>query len=218
MRNVYRFATLALVMLVVSVCGFSQKSATKEATTPTLNLVRGAIGPMGSNTSWANYSLLTLVPGAGLIPITSTQTVFYLGFTAGSEADISNMVLYTTVRGTSTITAVTPVTRGGVSNPSISLTSTSVCPVQPLSASDPCIVRFDPTSIALSALNDYYFVVYFTNDSNNESIGGAEPSYNLSTLLGWYVGSVDETRLTVGESLPSGCCHVPYFVMFVMSN
>jgi len=218
MKTVYRFATLALAMLAVSVYGFSQKSATAEKTTPALNLVRGAIGTMYSNTAWANYSVLTLVPGAGLIPITSTQTVFYLGFTAGTEADISNMVLYTTARGGTTITAVTPVTRGGVSNPSIILTSTSVCPTQPIGATDPCIVRMDPTSIVLSALNDYYFVVYFTDDSNNSSIGGAQPNYNVSSLEGWYVGSTDETGLTVGESIPTGCCRVPDFLMFVMSN
>ena len=39
---------------------------------------------------------------------TSHQTVFYIGFTAGATADVNNMVLYTTARGSATITAVTP--------------------------------------------------------------------------------------------------------------
>jgi len=55
----------------VSVCGFS---AVKPE-----NLVRGVVGPVTANTSWAGYSNLALIPGAALIPVTSTQTVFYLG-------------------------------------------------------------------------------------------------------------------------------------------
>ena len=146
--------------------------------------------------------------------------MFYYGFTAGSQADITNMVLYTTARGSSTITAVTPVKYGGVSNPSIVLSNTSVCPVQPLSTGSPCFVRFDPLTLTLSALNDYYLVVYFTpSDSNNSSIGATVPQYLRSSLQGWYIGNVDETQLTVGQSIPSGNNgNQPYFLMFVMTN
>ena len=118
MKTIYKFATLTLMMLAVSVCGFS---AVKPE-----NLVRGVVGPVTANTSWAGYSNLALIPGAALIPVTSTQTVFYLGFTAGTEADINNMVLYTTARGSLKITAVTPVKLGGVSNPSIDLVNPTV--------------------------------------------------------------------------------------------
>ncbi|MGA9639843.1 MAG: hypothetical protein WBQ72_00465 [Terriglobales bacterium] len=217
MKNVCKLATLILMMLAVSVLAFSQQQEIKE--TAALNLVRGVIGPVGSNTSWSGYSVLNVVPGAGLIPISSSNTVFYLGFTAGSQADVSNMVLYTTARSSSTITAVTPVKYGGVSNPSIVLSNTSVCPVQPLSASTPCIVRLDPTSLALSALNDYYLVIYFTpSDANDGQIGATQPTANTSSILGWYIGNADYTGLSVGQSIPTGCCRVPDFLMYVMSN
>jgi hypothetical protein len=211
MKTIGKFATLTLMMLAVSVHGF--------AATP-LNLVRGVGGPVASNVSWSGYSNLALIPGGGLIPITSSTTAFYYGFTAGSEADISNMVLYTTARGSSTITAVTPVTYGGVSNPSIILSNTSVCPVQPLSAGTPCFVRFDPLTLTLSALNDYYLVVYFTpSDANDSAIGATQPQYLNSSLSGWYIGNADETRLTVGQSIPAGNSnHQPYFLMFVMTD
>jgi len=219
MKTVFKFATLTFMMLAVTMYGFSQN--VKSQVTTAQNLVRGVIGPVGSNSSWSGYSLLNLIPGAALIPITSPNTVFYLGFTGGSKADISNMVLYTTARGSLTITAVTPVTYGGVSNPSINLASTSVCPVQPLSAADPCIVRFDPLALALSALNDNYLVVYFTaSDVNNEGIAATQPVIQQSSLEGWYIGgNVDETQLTVGQSIPSGNSgRQPYFLMYVMSD
>jgi hypothetical protein len=218
MKTGCRFATLILMIFSLSVVGFSQKQPTKQATTAE-NLERGVVGPVESNVSWAGYSTLNLIPGAGLIPISSSNTVLYLGFTAGSEADITNMVLYTTARGNSTITAVTPVTYGGVSNPSIILSNTSVCPVQPLSAADPCIVRLDPIALSLSALNDYYLVLYFTpSDGNNSSLGVTDPEFGFSSLQGWYIGGANETTLTVGQSIPSGCCHTTYLLMYVMSD
>ncbi len=218
MKIISKIATLTLTLMImtfaVSVYGFS-KTSTAE------NLVRGVIGPVTSNVSWSGYSTLALVPGAGLIPVTSTQTVFYLGFTAGSEVDINNMVLYTTARGTSTITAVTPVTLGGVSNPSIDLASSTVCPVVEISDFNPCIVRLDPTKITLSALNDYYLVVYFTaDDSNNNSVGLTVPSFAQSSLRGTYQ-SGDDSRLSVGGSIPLGISsftNQPYMLMYVMTD
>src|SRR5208282_4294826 len=109
MKNVCKIATLTLMMFAVSVCGFSQQAGVKKAATATQNLARGVIGPAGSNSSWANYTVVNLIPGSGLFPITSSTTVFYYGFTGGTEADITNMVVYTTARGSLTITAVTPV-------------------------------------------------------------------------------------------------------------
>jgi len=211
MKTVCKFATLTLMLFAVSVFAFS-------AAKP-LNLVRGVVGPVSANTSWSNYSVLSLIPGAALIPITSSTTAFYLGFTSGAEADISNMVLYTTARGSLTITAVTPVKYGGTSSPSINLASTSVCPIQEISVNNPCIVRLDPTTITLSALSDYYLVIFFTNDSNNSAIGATQPSFSQSSLMGWYVGNTDETRLTVGESVPSGNSgRQPDFLMYVMTD
>jgi hypothetical protein len=216
MKTVYRFATLTLMVLAVFAGVFSQKAA---AAAKPENLVRGVVGPVTNNTSWSGFSALNLIPGAALIPVTSTTSVFYLGFTAGTTVDISNMVLYTTARGSSIITAVTPVKLGGITNPSINLASVTVCPVQEISDFNPCIVRLDPTKISLSALSDYYLVVYFTaNDSNNSSVGATIPIFQQSSLTGWFISS-DQTELKVGASIPSGNSgHQPYFLMYVMTN
>jgi hypothetical protein len=215
MNTVYRFTTLTLIMLALA-GGFSQKAA---AAAKAENLVRGVVGPVASNSSWSGFSAISLIPGAALIPVTSTQTVFYLGFTAGATADISNMVLYTTARGSSTITAVTPVTLGGVSNPSINLASSTVCPIIEISNFNPCIVRLDPTKIVLSATSDYYLVVYFTpSDSNNGLIGATTPTIRLSSLMGWYVSS-NQSQLTVGSPIPAGNSgSQPEFLMYVMTQ
>jgi hypothetical protein len=217
MKSIFKFATLTVIltimMFALSAYGFS--AAKPE------NLERGVVGPVASNGSWSGYSVLALVPGAGLIPVTSTQTVFYLGFAAGSQADISNMVLYATPRGSSTITAVTPLTLGGVSNPTIDLASSTVCPVVEISAFNPCIVRLDPTKITLSALSDYYLVVYFTaDDANNSSIGVTYPSFSQTSLRGTYQ-SGDDTQLTVGKSIPlaiTSFTNAPYLLMYVMTD
>lgn len=219
MKTVCKLATLTLVVCLISAHGFSQsnKVSGKPATT-TQNLIRGVIGPAGNNSSWSNYSVFGLIPGSGLFPITSSTTVFYFGFTGGTEADIGNMVVYTTARGSLTITATTPVTLGGVSNPSIILSNTSVCPVAP-SSTAPCIVRFDPTTLTLIPSSDYYFVVYYTNDTNNQGISGTQPGNNNQTsLAGAYFGGTDYTHLTVGESLPGTANRSPSFLMYVMTN
>jgi hypothetical protein len=216
MKTVCKFAALTLVMFAITVC-VSQQLPTQKPATATQNLVRGVIGPAGSNSEWSNYSVFNLVPGSALFPITSTTTVFYFGFTAGTEADIGNMVVYTTPRGSLTISAVTPVELGRVSNPSIQLGNTSVCPVAPAQTT-PCIVRFDPTTLTLSPASDYYFAVYYTNDTNNSSIAGTQPSNNQSSLAGTYFGGTDYTHLTVGQSIPGAANRGPSFLMYVMNN
>jgi hypothetical protein len=216
MNTVYRFTAMTIMMLALLAGGFSQKAA---AAAKAENLVRGVVGPVTSNTSWSGFSAISLIPGAALIPVTSTQTTFYLGFTAGTTADIGSMVLYTTTRGGSTITAVTPVTLGGVSNPSINLASATVCPIQEISNYNPCIVRLDPTKLVLSATSDYYLVVYFTaSDSNNQSIGGTAPSLGLSSIMGWDLDS-NQSQLTVGSPIPAGNSgRQPFFLMYVMTD
>jgi hypothetical protein len=216
MHTAYRFTTLILMMAGVLAGGFSQNAM---AAAKAENLVRGVVGPVSSNGSWSGFSSLSLIPGAALIPVTSTTTVFYLGFTAGTKADISNMVLYTTPRGSLTISAVTPVQLGGVTNPSIDLANPTVCPIQEISNFNPCIVRLDPTKIVLSALSDYYLVVYFTaSDSNNSSIAATSPVLRQSSLMGWDLGS-DQTHLAVGASIPAGNNGgQPFFLMYVMTN
>ncbi len=226
MKTVYKFATMTVVvfvmmfvgMFMVSSYAFSQTAATKEPpTTTTQNLIRGVIGAVSTDNSWSGYSVENILPGDALFPITSTTTVFYFGFTAGTTADISNMVVYTTARGSLTVTAVTPVTLGGSSSPSINLSNTTICPVAP-SAAHPCIVRFDPTTLTMTPSSDYYFMVYFTSDSNNSSIGGAEPSPTQTSIVGNYFGGTDYTRLKVGGTLPGAGNRAPNFLMYVMNN
>src|SRR5450432_2897460 len=103
MKAACKIATLTLMTLAVAVYGFSQKPAKQAPDTTTQNLVRGSIGPFTSNISWANYSVINQIPGSALYPIVSPTTVFYWGFTAGTTADITNMVLYTTAHGSLTV-------------------------------------------------------------------------------------------------------------------
>jgi hypothetical protein len=208
MKLAYKFAVLTLMLCAVPEYGFSQ---VKE------NLVRGVIGAAGSNSSWSTYSVFSLIPGSALFPVSSSTTTFYFGFTAGTEADIGNMVVYTTPRGSLTISAVTPVTYAGISHPSIDIGTAGVCPVAP-SVTTPCIVRFDPTTLTMSPSSDYYFVVYFANSTNNGAISGTQPNPNQTSLAGFFSGGADYTQLTVGQSLPGSAGNGPSFLMYVMNN
>ena len=204
-------------MVALTVLALASFSNTAFAAAAAKNLVPGVAGPVSSSGSWAGYSAVNAIYGASLHPITSATTVLYLGFTGGSTVDISNMVLYKTGRGSMKIASVTPVKLGAVSNTSINLTSPSVCPVQPVSVANPCIIRLDPTTLALSPLNDYYFVTFFTADSNNGSTGAAAGAPAQSSIRGEFIFA-DETHLTAGQSLPALSLSTSYFLMYVMTN
>jgi hypothetical protein len=223
MTTRFKLATLTLMLLFLAAYSFSQSAkspGTQSPKTTTQNLVRGVSGPVGTNNSWSGYTVFGVVPGSALFPISSSTTVFSYGFTAGSEADITNMVLYTTARGSTTVTAVTPVTYQSSSSPSIVLSNTSVCPTAP-STSTPCIVKFDSLTLTLSPASDYYLAVYFTgSDSNNSAVGGTQGALAQSSLWGWYDGG-DYTGYTVGESIavvPSGSHSAQVFLMYVTNN
>jgi len=201
----------------LTVDGFGDLSLSPGTSATPQNLVIGVGGPLGNIPNWSNYSAVNLIPGFALFPIPTTRTVFYIAFTAGSTAVINNMVLYQTTRAGLKITAVTPVKFKGVSNPTISLTSTANCPVQPVSTANPCIVRLDPLSVTLSPVNDYYLVIFFPTNSNNSALGGADHACG-SGLCGEYV-SGDASRQTVGQSVPPGVGNSStYFIMGVMTN
>jgi len=220
MKNL-KFTTATLLMFSIAfACLGGAAAAQKRPATAPINLVAGVGGPVSSSNQWSNYSALNLIAGAFIFPAVASvkTTVFYIGFTAGTEADIGNMVIYTTKRGGSKITAVTPVKLKGVSNPIISLTNKKVCPTQPLSTSNPCVIRLDPTTLAPSTLSDYYFVTYFASNTNNQTVGAANSQYPITSLTGWYL-SGDQTQLTAGSSIPSGYSGShPYFLLYVMSN
>jgi hypothetical protein len=71
----------------------------------------------------------------------------------------------------------------------------------------------------LSALNDYYLVVYFTaSDTNNNSLGLTDPSFGQSSLRGGYVSGTDDSRLSVGASIPLTLSNQPDGLMYVMTD
>jgi hypothetical protein len=209
MKTLIKFCTPTLLMLAI---------VTQSLAGPApVNLVAGA-GPLGSVTNWAGVSAINLISGTSLFPVTTTQTVLYIGFTGGTTVDISNMALYTTTGlADGTIAAVTPVTLGGISNPSIHLTDTAVCPVQPVSLANPCVVRLDPIALAPSTLVDYYFVTYFQNDTNNATVASASSQFSNSTLVGWFELK-DDTRLAVGQSVPTANFAQTNFLVGAMNN
>src|SRR5208337_3018313 len=196
----YKFATLALMMTFLAASALAQQQA---PTTALANLTegQGTIASSG-NQAWDGLSEFVLIPGAGLMGASSSTTALYIGFTGGSEADIGNMVIYETPRNGSTVLKVIKVTLGGSSSPSINLTSTSVCPVQPVSAANPCIVRLDTVKTALSPLDDFYFTIYFTLDTNNEKISGIGQSVSPGALSGWSLYG-DQTRIGAKGALPT---------------
>jgi hypothetical protein len=220
MKNL-KVAMPALLMSVIATAFLANTAVAQQrpATAP-INLVAGVGGPVSSSNQWSDYSALNLIAGAFIFPAVASvkTTVLYIGFTAGTEADIGNMVLYTTKRGNSKIAAVTPVKLKGVSDPIISLTNKKVCPTQPVSVTNPCVIRLDPMALTLSTLSDYYFVMYLSTSNNNATLGAANAQYPITSLTGWYL-SGDQTRLTVGSSIPSGYSGShPYFLLYVMSN
>jgi hypothetical protein len=189
-----------------------------SAATPQENIVAGVFNVASSSTNWAGLSAINLISGTSLLPAAGTQTVFYISFTGGSRADISNMVLYaTTARAGFTVASVTPVKLGGVSNPSINLASTAVCPVQPVSVTNPCVIRLDPITLVLSPLADYYFVSYFANDTNNQTVTAAIPLARTTTITG-FADTQDDTQLKAGQTITTSNSGHPYFLVAAMNQ
>jgi hypothetical protein len=215
MKAFYKLATFALMMSVVVACASAQTAET--AALANLTEGQGVIASNG-NPQWDGISEIVLIPGSSLMGAASTTTALYLGFTGGSTVDIDNMVLYTTPRNGSMITATKKLTLNKLSDPSIDLTNKTVCPVQPVSVTNPCIVRLDSIKATLSPLDDYYFVVYFTLDTNNEKISGIGGSIDPGSLTGWALYG-DQTRIGKEGALPSGNAGVgPYFLLYVTNQ
>ena len=213
MKTFYKFATSALITCILAAGALAQTPLTTLS-----NLTEGEGTITGTGSVWNGYSELVLIPGASLLGVKSATTSFYIGFTGGSTADIGNMVLYKTARSGNTILSVSKVKFVGVSNPSINLASTAVCPVQPVSVANPCIIRLDPVKPALSTLNDYYLVLFFTNDGNNSHVNAAGPSTLQGALSGWYIQG-DETRIKAKGTLPGGNNdQPPYFLLYVTNQ
>jgi hypothetical protein len=213
--------TPTLLMFALAFASLTNTAvAQQQPAAAPINLVAGVGGPVSSSNQWENHSALNLIAGAFIFPAVAQvkTTVLYIGFTGGTEADIGNMVVYSTKRGGNKITKAIPVKLKGVSNPIISLTSKKTCPTQPISVSNPCVIRLDPMTLTPSTLSDYYFVMYFSTSSNNSTVGAANSQYPITSLTGWYL-SGDQTQLTAGSTIPSGYSGShPYFLLYVMNN
>jgi hypothetical protein len=218
MKTFYKLATFVLTMTALTASVFAQEPAPAATVLANLTEGQGIIASSG-NPSWDGLSELVLIPGASLMGASSTTTALYLGFTGGSEADIGNMVLYEVPRNGSTVEKITKVELGGTQSPSIVLTNTSVCPVQPVSVTNPCIVRLDTVKLALSPLYDYYFAVYFTLDTNNEKISGVGETASPGALSGWYLYG-DQTRIGAKGALPvnEDSDQPPFFLAYVTNE
>ncbi len=217
MKSFYKPATLTLAMMVLAASAFAQESV-PATTLVNLTEGQGTITSSG-NPSWDGLSELVLIPGASLMGASASSTALYIGFTGGSEADIGNMVLYEVPRNGSTVVKVEKVTLGATQSPSIILTNTSTCPVQPVSVTNPCIVRLDTVKLALSPLYDFYFTIYFTLDTNNEQIKGLGQSSWPGALSGWYLYG-DQTRIGAKGALPTNenNDYAPFFLAYVTNE
>ena len=215
MKTFCKLMASALMILVIAGLAFAQADAPQVTLS---NLTEGVGSITGATQSWAGFSELVLIPGASLLGVKSATNFIYLGFTGGTTVDIGHMVLYKTARSGSANLAVKPVTLGLVGNPSIILTSASVCPVQPVSATNPCFIKLDVIKGQLSPLNDYYFAVYFTNDANNASVGPAQ-STAQGGLSGFSIAG-DQTRIKKLGALPitSNNDSPPYFVTYLTNQ
>jgi|SRR5580700_8396190 hypothetical protein len=219
MKTLCKLATFILMMTVLAVSSFAQETE-KAPAAALANLVEGqGIIASTSNPQWDGLSELVLIPGAALMGASSTTTSLYLGFTGGSEADIGNMVVYEVPRNGSTVIKVEKVTLGATQSPSINLTSPSVCPVQPVSATNPCIVRLDTVKLSLTPAYDFYFAIYFTLDTNNEKIAGLGQSGAQGALSGWFLYG-DQTRIGVKGSIPTNedSDQAPFFLAYVTNE
>ena len=216
MKNTCKLATLALALCVIAASAVAQTTAPQTALS---NIAEGTGTISNGTTAWAGSSELVLIPGTGLLPVKATTNFLSLGFYAGSTVDVGHMVLYKTARNRTTVLSAKVVTLGLVPNPSINLTSPSVCPIQPVSLSNPCIIKLDVVKGALSPLNDYYFAIYFSNDSNNApGVSGVGVSPNQGGLSGYNLVG-DQTRIKKNGSLPAGLSGAaPYFLMSVQNQ
>ncbi len=217
MKTLCRLTAAALMMFLMTAFAVAQAPAAEEPpAAPLTNLTEGLGSLASSSPNWAGYSELVLIPGSSFFPVKSTKTYIALAFTGGSMVDINNMVLYKTGRSAITNLGVKKVTYGGVSNPSINLASSSVCPVPP-SPTTPCIIKLDPVKGALSTVNDYYFAVYFTSDSNNSSVASGRSS-DQGALSGFFIQG-DETRIKKKGALPTGNSgNSPDFVAYITNQ
>jgi hypothetical protein len=217
MKKIFKLATFAFLVAAIAGCALAQTTV-EPPVAALANLTEGQGVATGDSHDWEGWSELTLIPGGGLLGTSPKSFVITLGFSAGSTVNVANMALYTTARASNLVTAVKKVTLGKKANPTIDLTSTANCPVQPVSVTNPCFIKTDAIKVTLSPLDDYYFVEYFTSDSNNNTVRGAGSSGFLGALSGWLIDG-DDTRIPVGGTIPVGYTgQSPVFTMYITNE
>ena len=216
MKTFYKLSTLALALCFIAASAAAQTAAPQVVLS---NIAEGIGTVSNGGTSWAGFSELVLIPGTGLLPVKATTNFLSIGFYGGSTVDIGSMVLYKTARSGTAVLSAKKVLLGGKANPSIDLTNPANCPIQPVSLSTPCIIKLDVVKGALSPLNDYYFTIYFSNDSNNAAgVSGVGLSPNQGGLSGYNLVG-DQTRIKKNGSLPPGYTGAaPYFLTSVTNQ
>lgn len=223
-----KFATFVLVLVVAATLAAAQNndrasiapdSRVAPQVTPLMNLTEGASQVPGNGSDWEGWSEIDSIPGAALFGVGGKASYLTIGFSGGSTVDINSMVLYTTNRASNVITKVTKVMYLKKANPSIILTSTTNCPTQPVSATNPCFIKLDKVAAALSPLNDYYFAIYFTSDSNNNSMRGAGSAGDQAgALTGWQIDGSDGL-IPIGGIIPVGDNgSAPLFLMYLTNE
>jgi hypothetical protein len=219
-----KIASFVLLLLVASTFAAAQDVVSAPVhkaaplTTVLSNLTEGAAGAPGNTVDWEGWSEIDEIPGAGLFGVDSTDSYFTIGFSAGSTVNITSMVAYTTARASNVVTKVTKVTYLKKANPSIDLTSTANCPTQPVSATNPCLIKLDKAALEMIATNDYYFAIYFTSDSENNSMRGAGGSNQSGALTGWQIDG-DDGLIPVGGTIPVGNSGAaPLFLMYLTNE
>jgi hypothetical protein len=218
-----KIASFVLLLLVATTFTVAQDGAASQRkaaplTTVLSNLTEGAAGAPGNSTDWEGWSEIDYIPGAALFGVDSTDSYLTIGFSAGSTVNITSMVLYTTARASNVVTKVTKVTYLKKANPVIDLTSTTNCPTQPVSATNPCLIKLDKAAVEMIATNDYYFAIYFTSDSGNNSMRGAGGSNQSGALMGWQIDG-DDGLIPVGGTIPVGNQGAaPLFLMYLTNE
>jgi hypothetical protein len=218
-----KIATFVLLLLATATFAVAQDGPAsprkaRPLTTVLSNLTEGAASAPGNNVDWEGWSEIDYIPGAALFGVDSTDSYFTIGFSAGSTVNITSMVLYTTARASNIVTKVTKVTYLKSASPAINLTSTSTCPTQPVSATNPCFIKLDKTAVEMIATNDYYFAIYFTSNSNNNSMRGAGGSGQSGALMGWQIDG-DDGLIPVGGTIPVGNGGLaPLFLMYLTNE
>jgi hypothetical protein len=219
-----KIASFVLLLLVATTFAVAQEAVGAPAhkaaplTTVLSNLTEGAAGTPGNNVDWEGWSEIDEIPGASLFGVDSTDSYFTIGFSAGSTVNITSMVVYTTARANNVVTKVTKLNYLGKANPSIDLTSTTNCPNQPVSATNPCLIKLTKAAVEMVASNDYYFAIYFTSDSENNTMRGAGGSNQSGALTGWQIDG-DDGLIPVGGTIPVGDAGAaPLFLMYLTNE